>query len=70
MPLSLPTTKSAGMWTFPLLCVILDPVRTLALLVRRWSAMIRASGGQSHDLRHRRRAHPVVHPAPPELPLR
>jgi len=45
-----------------------DPVRTLALLVRRWSTMIRASVEQSHGLCHRRRAHPVVHPAPPEPP--
>jgi hypothetical protein len=42
---------------FPLLlCVMPEPVRTLALLVRCWSARIRARGGPSHGLCHRPRA--------------
>src|SRR5262249_52671688 len=58
-----------------LLCMMPDPVRTLALLVWRWPAMILASVGESHDLCHPRRAptlsstlrhrnHPPGAPAP------
>jgi hypothetical protein len=39
-----------------LLCVMPDPVRTLALLVWCWSTMIRARVGPSHGLCHRQRA--------------